>query len=184
MSGWSPASALRWLFDPEHGASGRLIPRWIFLRVLGLIFYSAFFSLLPQIRGLIGPQGILPAGEYLQALAERFGHTAYWYAPTVLWFSGRAHAHRNLLGGHDRFGAAGFEFLAAGHAGDLFGVFSLVRERGAGFFRISIRRNAAGGWIHFPVFRTGGIPAGLGRRKQTVASELVSTGVGMLPDLF
>src|SRR5256885_10613948 len=105
MSGWSPASALRWLFDPEHGASGRLIPRWIFLRALGLIFYSAFFSLLPQIRGLIGPHGILPAGEYLQALAERFGHTAYWYAPTVLWFSGRAHAHRHLLGGHDRFRA-------------------------------------------------------------------------------
>src|SRR5207249_9238502 len=80
MSGWSPASALRWLFDPEHGASGRLIPRWIFLRALGLIYYSAFFSLLPQIRGLIGPHGILPAGEYLRALAERFGHTAYWYA--------------------------------------------------------------------------------------------------------
>src|SRR5437667_1161620 len=91
MSGWSPASALRWLFDPEHGASGRLIPRWIFLRALGLIFYSAFFSLLPQIRGLIGPHGILPAGEYLQALAERFGHTAYWYAPTLLWFSSNAH---------------------------------------------------------------------------------------------
>src|SRR5437016_5650880 len=161
MSGWSPASALRWLFDPEHGASGRLIPRWIFLRVLGLIFYSAFFSLLPQIRGLIGPQGILPAGEYLQA-----------------------HADRNLLGGHDRFGAASFEFLATGHAGDLFGMFSFVRKRGAGFFSISIRRNAAGGWIHFLVFRAGGIPAGLGRRKQTVASELVSTGVGMLPDLF
>jgi len=47
MSGWSPASVLRWLFDPEHGASGRLLPRWIFLRALGLIFYSAFFSLLP-----------------------------------------------------------------------------------------------------------------------------------------
>src|SRR5881628_291354 len=86
MSGWSPASALRWLFDPEHGASGRLIPRWIFLRALGLIYYSAFFSLLPQIRGLIGPHGILPAGEYLRALAERFGHTAYWYAPTLVCF--------------------------------------------------------------------------------------------------
>src|SRR5207248_1425686 len=91
MSGWSPASALRWLFDPEHGASGRLIPRWIFLRALGLIFYSAFFSLLPQIRGLIGPPGILPAGEYLEALAERFGHAAYWYAPTVLWLSSGPH---------------------------------------------------------------------------------------------
>ncbi|HYT19956.1 MAG TPA: lipase maturation factor family protein [Candidatus Polarisedimenticolia bacterium] len=91
MSGWSPASVLRWLFDPEHGASGRLLPRWIFLRALGLIFYSAFFSLLPQIRGLIGPHGILPAGEYLQALAERFGHAGYWYAPTLLWFSSGAH---------------------------------------------------------------------------------------------
>src|SRR5229473_1280134 len=87
MGGWSPGSILRWLFDAKHGASGRLIPRWIFLRALGLIYYSAFFSLLRQIRGLIGPHGILPAGEYLQALAERFGHAAYWYAPTLLWIS-------------------------------------------------------------------------------------------------
>src|SRR5437899_5664801 len=87
MSGWSPASALRWLSDSEHGASGCLLPRWIFLRALGLIFYSAFFSLLPQIRGLIGPHGILPAGEYLQTLAERFGQAGYCYAPTLLWLS-------------------------------------------------------------------------------------------------
>ncbi len=91
MSGWSPASVLRWLFDSEHGASGRLVPRWIFLRALGLIYYSAFFSLVFQIRGLIGPHGILPANEYLQALAERFGHAGYWYAPTLLWFSSSAH---------------------------------------------------------------------------------------------
>jgi hypothetical protein len=89
--GWNPSSVLRWLFDSEHGASGRLLPRWIFLRALGLIYYSAFFSLAFQIRGLIGPHGILPAGEYLQALAERFGHTGYWYAPTLLWFSSGSH---------------------------------------------------------------------------------------------
>src|SRR5216684_1684101 len=88
---WTPASFLRWIFDSEHGASNRLLPRWIFLRALGLIYYSAFFSLVFQIRGLIGPHGILPAGEYLQALAERFGHVAYWYAPTLLWFSNGAH---------------------------------------------------------------------------------------------
>src|SRR5258708_10932889 len=87
MSGWSPASVLRSLFDPGHGASGRLLPRWIFLRALGLIYYSAFFSLTFQIRGLIGPHGILPAGEYLQSLAERFGHAGYLYAPTLLWIS-------------------------------------------------------------------------------------------------
>jgi lipase maturation factor 1 len=84
---WTPASGIRWLFDSQVGASNRLLPRWIFLRALGLIYYSAFFSLAFQIRGLIGPHGILPAGEYLQAVVERFGHTGYWYAPTLLWFS-------------------------------------------------------------------------------------------------
>jgi len=88
---WTLATGLRWLFDSERGASDRLLPRWIFLRALGLIYYSAFFSLVFQIRGLIGPHGILPAGEYLQAVAERFGHAAYWYAPTLLWFSSSAH---------------------------------------------------------------------------------------------
>src|SRR2546423_15642440 len=63
MNDWSPASILRWLFDSERGTSDRLLPRWIFLRALGLIYYSAFFSLVFQIRGLIGPHGILPAGE-------------------------------------------------------------------------------------------------------------------------
>src|SRR5260370_28350524 len=91
MSRWSRAFVLRWVFDPEHGASGGLLPRWIFLRALGLIYYSAFFSLNFQIRGLIGPHGILPAGEYLQALAERFGHAGYWYAPTLLWLSSSEH---------------------------------------------------------------------------------------------
>jgi hypothetical protein len=91
MNDGSPASVLRWLFDSERGASDRLLPRWIFLRALGLIYYSAFFSLSFQVRGLIGPHGILPAGEYLQALAERFGHAAYWYAPTLLWLSGGSH---------------------------------------------------------------------------------------------
>jgi lipase maturation factor 1 len=84
---WTPASVLHWLFSSECGASDRLLPRWIFLRALGLVYYSAFLSLVFQIRGLIGPRGILPANEYLQALAERFGHAAYWYAPTVMWFS-------------------------------------------------------------------------------------------------
>jgi lipase maturation factor 1 len=82
---------MRWLFDSERGASGRLLPRWLFLRALGLIYYSAFFSLVFQVRGLMGPHGILPANEYLQALAENYGRAGYWYAPTLLWFSSSPH---------------------------------------------------------------------------------------------
>ncbi|HXM90450.1 MAG TPA: lipase maturation factor family protein, partial [Candidatus Dormibacteraeota bacterium] len=87
---WRPA--IRWLFDAEHGASDRLIPRWLFLRALGCIYFSAFFSLAFQIRGLIGPNGILPANEYLQAVTDTFGHVrGIWFAPSVLWFSSGNH---------------------------------------------------------------------------------------------
>src|SRR5208282_2700617 len=88
---WKPANVLHWLFDPAHGMSYALIPRWIFLRALGLIYFSAFLSLLYQIRGLIGPSGILPAAEYLEAVANSAGHARYWYAPTLLWFSTSSH---------------------------------------------------------------------------------------------
>lgn len=91
MRDWSPAWAVRWLFASEPGKPNGLLPRWIFLRALGLIYYSAFFSLAFQIKGLIGPQGILPAGEYLRAVWEQLGRVGYWYAPTLLWFSSGRH---------------------------------------------------------------------------------------------
>ena len=85
---WGPASVIRWLFDSTRGTADRLISRWLFLRALGLIYFSAFFSLVFQIRGLIGPEGILPANQYLQAVAHAFGlYTRLWFAPTLLWFS-------------------------------------------------------------------------------------------------
>src|ERR1700757_1820714 len=85
---WRFTSALGWLFSESQGAADRLIPRWLFLRMLGAIYFSAFFSLVFQIRGLIGPNGILPAGDYLQAVAHTLGHVQrFWYAPTLLWWS-------------------------------------------------------------------------------------------------
>jgi hypothetical protein len=86
-----PSSILRWLFDPAHGDRNRLIPRWLFLRAFGLIYFSAFYSLLFQIRGLIGPKGILPATEYLRAVTNSIGFARFWYAPTLLWFSSGNH---------------------------------------------------------------------------------------------
>lgn len=81
-------SAFRWLFDWRHGAPDRQISRWLFLRALGLIYFSAFFSLSFQITGLIGPEGILAADSYLHAIAQSLGPwERVWYAPTLLWFS-------------------------------------------------------------------------------------------------
>jgi hypothetical protein len=86
--GRSPLPVVRWLFAPWEGEPKRQIARWLFLRSLGGIYFSAFFSLAFQIRGLIGPEGILPAGPYLEAVAHTIGHwRGVWYAPTVLWWS-------------------------------------------------------------------------------------------------
>jgi hypothetical protein len=88
---WSPRSAVRWIFDGQHGPTDRSIPRWLFLRALGLVYFSAFFSLVFQICGLIGPAGILPASSYLQELSHALVHwQRLWYAPTLLWLSSSA----------------------------------------------------------------------------------------------
>jgi lipase maturation factor 1 len=81
--------AIKWLFAPEAATErhpGHLWPRWIFLRALGVFYFSAFYSLLFQIKGLIGPNGILPAGDFLQAVSAAFHAWRFWFAPSLFWF--------------------------------------------------------------------------------------------------
>jgi hypothetical protein len=87
----TPRNLFRWFFNPAHGAPRRLLPRWLFLRALAAIYFSAFYSLLFQIKGLIGPNGILPARQYLSAVSESLGLLRYWYAPSLFWFSSSSH---------------------------------------------------------------------------------------------
>lgn len=85
-----------WLLGPAAPAETprtHLLARWIVLRSLGLIYFSAFYSLIFQIKGLIGPQGILPAGQYLPAVASYYpGVLRLWFAPTLFWFGSSDHA--------------------------------------------------------------------------------------------
>jgi hypothetical protein len=67
-------------------AGGYLWPRWIFLRALGAIFFSAFYSLAFQIHGLIGEHGILPATQYLTEVGAAAGIKRYFYVPSLFWF--------------------------------------------------------------------------------------------------
>src|SRR5277367_6856058 len=82
----------RWLFDGHRGPRGQMAPRWIFLRALAAIYFSAFYSLLFQIKGLIGPEGVLPARDYLAAVARSIPQSRFWYAPSLFWFSSSSHA--------------------------------------------------------------------------------------------
>src|SRR6202030_2145776 len=92
MQTFASRLAAWWVEPGPAGPPGHLVPRWLFLRALGFIYFSAFYSLLFQIRGMLGPQGLLPAGTYLEEVARAMGHARFWYAPTLLWFASRDRA--------------------------------------------------------------------------------------------
>lgn len=84
-------NAIRWLFDGDAGPRNRFAPRWIFLRALAAIYLSAFLALIFQINGLIGPNGILPAGHFLAVVQRELPGLRFWYAPTLFWLSAGSH---------------------------------------------------------------------------------------------
>ncbi|MCU1219326.1 MAG: hypothetical protein JWN42_523 [Candidatus Angelobacter sp.] len=90
------ALAAEWLLGPEapdETPRTHLLPRWIFLRALGVIYLSAFYSLTFEIKGLIGPRGILPALNYLVEVAKYYPVVQrFWFAPTLLWLGAGNHA--------------------------------------------------------------------------------------------
>jgi uncharacterized membrane protein YphA (DoxX/SURF4 family) len=63
--------------------------RSLFLRCLGAVYCIAFLSLGSQIEGLIGGRGILPAQEFLRAVAERYGLERFLLLPTLAWLDAR-----------------------------------------------------------------------------------------------
>lgn len=75
-------------------ASAYGLSTWLFLRGLGVVYAIAFASLWVQIEGLIGERGILPVGEYLDAVGDHTGAERYRIVPTILWLaSGDAMLH-------------------------------------------------------------------------------------------
>src|SRR5213594_1347723 len=74
--------------------------RSVFLRGLAIVYLIAFASLLPQVDGLIGPNGILPVNEYLDTIDSEYGNTCYALFPTLAWFdSSDTFLHLMIWGG-------------------------------------------------------------------------------------
>jgi hypothetical protein len=76
----------------EAQPSRYAIATWFLLRLLGLVYLFAFWSLATQIRGLVGNEGILPAREYMAAIADlvegdRVGPGQIFQWPTLFWLS-------------------------------------------------------------------------------------------------
>lgn len=70
---------------PTYELSG-----WLFPRLIGAVFLSAFLSLWVQIDGLTGSRGILPVAEQMKAITAHFTASgqpaqAYLQFPSLLW---------------------------------------------------------------------------------------------------
>ena len=85
----------------EQGApDSYLSSRWLFLRLLGVVYLVAFVSLAFQIVGLVGEHGLFPVGEFLSQARTTYGPGVWRALPTVLWLNSGDTALRLLaLGG-------------------------------------------------------------------------------------
>lgn len=80
LSFWS-----RLLMGVDTLPQSYVLTRWLFLRLLSVIFLLAFWSLSVQIIGLVGENGIAPVGDRLERIAQHFGGATYWRVPTLCW---------------------------------------------------------------------------------------------------
>jgi predicted DCC family thiol-disulfide oxidoreductase YuxK len=76
-------SVLLWGRNPEPARYD--LVSFLFLRLFGLIYLSAFTSFAVQAPGLIGSHGILPLAELLDAVANSYGPERFFLMPTVFW---------------------------------------------------------------------------------------------------
>ncbi len=60
---------------------------FLFLRLFGLIYLSAFVSFGVQAQGLIGSHGVLPLAELVSDLAGRLGPERFFLAPMLFWIN-------------------------------------------------------------------------------------------------
>lgn len=57
----------------------------LFPRLLGILYFFAFAAFIPQIRGLLGENGILPVRRYLTHVRRRLGSRSFYWVPSVFW---------------------------------------------------------------------------------------------------
>src|SRR5207244_13351630 len=71
--------------ETSTGGPTYVLSRWLFLRLLGLVYLIAFVSLALQVTGLLGEHGILPAAAFLERARGLYGAAAYLLPPSACW---------------------------------------------------------------------------------------------------
>ncbi len=93
-SQWPPTAT-----ESSTGEPTYVLSRWLFLRLLGLVYLIAFVSLALQVTGLVGEHGILPAAAFLERARGLYGAAAYRELPTICWLGAGDGALRALCWG-------------------------------------------------------------------------------------
>ena len=75
------------LWGKDHEPPRYDLVSFLFLRLLGLVYFTAFVSFAVQAEGLIGSYGILPLSQFTDAIAQRFGTEGYYLVPMVFWLN-------------------------------------------------------------------------------------------------
>ncbi|WP_158930829.1 lipase maturation factor family protein [Acidisphaera sp. S103] len=75
------------LWGKQHEPPRYDLTAAFFLRLLGLIYLSAFVSFGVQAQGLIGSHGILPLTDWVDAVAGELGTQRFWLVPMVFWWN-------------------------------------------------------------------------------------------------
>ena len=60
---------------------------FLFLRLLGIVYLSAFVSFAVQAQGLIGSHGILPVAELVEGVTGSLGPERFFLLPMVFWLN-------------------------------------------------------------------------------------------------
>lgn len=68
------------------------VSAWVFLRLLGIIYFIALWSYLVQVDGLVGERGIVPATSFFNRAGEILGEEGFWQLPSFLWWGSGAAA--------------------------------------------------------------------------------------------
>jgi len=71
----------------SHSAPSYWFTRFVFLRMLGLVYTVAFAIVVVQWDALLGSHGLLPASDFLDEVVRVYGHgiDAFLRVPTLFW---------------------------------------------------------------------------------------------------
>ena len=78
---------LHYIAGSLHTVDNYKLASGLFIKLLAVIYFSAFFSLGVQITGLVGANGILPFAELLDYIYQNHGAIAWLYKPSLFWFN-------------------------------------------------------------------------------------------------